>query len=160
MAPADGFAGAVQHYDVLVPGEKAAPTTRVEIQFPAGLRVTEIESVPGWRALMQRDASGRIVGAVWDGAAIAQGRFVRFGVLARNPDAPADLAWHVIQTYGDGSETHWTGAAGAEFPAAVTRVRRRGARVDAFTMVAALALLVAVAAAATAVRAWRRTPGQ
>jgi uncharacterized protein YcnI len=156
VAPAQAPVGAAQRYDVLVPGEKAPPTTRVEVQFPASLSVTEIESVPGWRATLQHDASGRIVGVVWDGGAIAQGRFVRFGVLARNPPSPADLAWNVIQSYADGSEAQWTGASGAQFPAPVTRVQRRGLTTRASTLVAVVALLLAGAASAAAVLAWRR----
>ncbi len=156
VTPAEGPTGVSQRYGLLVPSEKPIPTTRVEVQFPAGLRVAEVESVPGWRATTQADRAGRTVGAVWDAGLIPNGRFVEFGVLARAPETPTDLAWNVIQTYQDGTEVHWIGPPGAEFPAAMTRVRRKAGAIDASMVVAALAAVIALIAAIGATLAWRR----
>jgi N-methylhydantoinase A/oxoprolinase/acetone carboxylase beta subunit len=43
------------------------PTGRVEIRFPAGLRVVSFGDVPGWSVEVKKDASGAIIGAreVW-----------------------------------------------------------------------------------------------
>jgi uncharacterized protein YcnI len=54
--------------DVLrVPNEKDVPTTRVEITFPADIRVISFVEVPGWRLETRADSTGRIVAATWTG---------------------------------------------------------------------------------------------
>ncbi len=99
VVPEESRPGAAERYSVRVPSEKSIPTARVEVQFPEGLQVTELEAVPGWRITIQRDRDGRTLG-VWQGGAIPPGQFVEFGVLARNPAAPGELAWKTIQERG------------------------------------------------------------
>ena len=150
--PIEAPVGRVERYRVVVPSEKPVPATRVEVQFPVELHVTEIEAVAGWRATSQRDRAGRIIAAVWQGGEVPSGQFVELGVLARNPDRAAELSWKIIQTHQDGSEIHWTGPPGTAFPAAMTRVRRS----DWTAAIALIALMVALLAAAGATLAWRR----
>ena len=152
VVPAEGQAGGLQRYGIIVPGERSVPTTRVEVQFPEALRVSEVQALAGWRTTSQKDRTGRVVGAIWEGGELPPGQFGEFGVLARNPDGAANLTWKTIQTYQDGYEAQWIGPPGAEFPGAITRVRAAGVT----TSLAAFALLVALAAAAGAGLAWRR----
>ena len=154
--PAEGAPAVVQRYALLIPTEKAIPTTRIEIKFPDGLRVSEIEVVSGWRSTVQRDREGRIVGAIWEGGVLPPGHFVAVGLLARNPDAPGEMAWKLIQTHQDGSEIHWIGPPSAEFPAAVTAIRRPGDQLGPTAMLAGAALIGALLAVALALSAWRR----
>jgi uncharacterized protein YcnI len=123
VTPADAPATTVQRYCIRVPSEKSIPTTALEIQFPDALEITETDAPPGWRVTAAKGRQGRIVGATWHGGRILPKQFLEFGVLARNPAAPAELTWKAIQTYQDGSEVHWIGPPRAQFPAAVTRVR-------------------------------------
>lgn len=153
VSPAEAPVGITQRYGLLVPGEKPIPMTRVEVQFPAELRVAEVESTPGWRAVTQSDLAGHMVGVVWDGGLIPYERSVEFGVLARNPERPTDLAWKFIQTYQDGSEVHWTGPPGTAFPATITRVGRRdGAISPSMILAAALAAVAALVGVVLALR--------
>jgi len=154
VAPAEAPAGVVQRYTVTVPSEKKHPTTRVEIDFPVELRVTEVEAPAGWTAARQMGRDGPIVGVAWADGTIPPDQSADFGVVALNPDAGATLGWKVIQTYQDGSEVHWTGAPTAEFPEAVTVVRRSiGAGL--VTAMAVVLLLGAGAAVVVARRARR-----
>ncbi len=147
VSPAQAPVGAVQRYAVTVPSEKKIPTTRVEIDFPAELHVTDVDAPAGWTATRQMGQGGRLVGAVWAGGAIPPEQSADFGVVARNPDSGATLGWKVIQTYQDGSEVHWTGPPTAEFPVAVTVVRRSiGAG-----LVTAVAMVIVLVGGAVAV---------
>ena len=155
--PAESQPAIVQRYTLLIPTEKASPMTRVEIQLPDVLWVSEIEAVSGWRSTAQRDREGRIVGARWEGGQVPPGHFLAVGVLGRNPDAPGEMAWKLIQTHQDGSEIHWIGPPSAEFPAAVTAIRRAGDAAGLASVLAGAALIGALLAVAVAVLAWRRT---
>jgi uncharacterized protein YcnI len=113
----------VQRYCIRVPSEKSIATTSVEVQFPDGIEVTQIESPAGWQATAQKDRRSRTASALWQGGSIPPRQFLEFGVVARNPAAEVELAWKAIQTYVDGSEVHWIGPPSAQFPAAITSVR-------------------------------------
>ena len=156
VSPAESSPGLVQRYGLLVPTEKAIPTIRVEVQFPPALRVTEIESVPGWRSTTQRDRAGRVVGAVWEGGLVPPGHFFELGVLGRNPETSGELPWKLIQTYQDGSEIHWIGQPSAEYPAAVTLVRQPNPSIGGAAILAGATLIVALVATTIALLAWRR----
>jgi hypothetical protein len=54
---------------------------------------------------------------------------LEFGVVARNPQAPTALIWKAIQKYQDASEVHWIGPPQAQFPAAITHVRKQRSKV-------------------------------
>jgi uncharacterized protein YcnI len=126
VVPAESDAAATVRYGIRVPTEKPIPTVRVEVQFPADLRVLDFEAAAGWRLTAQTDGAGRPVDAVWDGGTIGPNEYAEFGLRAQNPYREAELRWTVIQTYQDGSEAQWSGPATGEFPAPTTRVRSRG----------------------------------
>jgi uncharacterized protein YcnI len=154
VVPADSPAGATERYGIRVPTEKPVPTVRVEVAFPSGLRVLDIEASPGWQVTVQTESGGRPVGATWDGSSIPAGQFAEFGLRAQNPDGEAQLRWSVIQTYADGSEVQWIGAPNAEFPAATTRVRG-GQVVQSLDPLAGASGLLAVCALVVSALAWR-----
>jgi len=113
--------GAYEKYVLRVPNEKDVPTTRVEIHFPADLRVSSFGDVPGWQLEVLTDSAKRIVGAVWTGT-LAAHRFVELPFVAANPKTAATLTWPVFQTYGSGEKVEWTGPQGSKTPASSTTI--------------------------------------
>ena len=111
--------GGYERYVLRVPNEKTTATTRVEIHFPAEVRVTAFEDVPGWTLEVMTDSAKRIVGAVWTGNLPPQ-RFVELPFMAANPKEGAALTWPAYQTYADGERVEWTGPEGSKSPASVT----------------------------------------
>ena len=121
--PAEAPPGAYQRYTLRVPNERAFPTERVAITFPAGVRVISFDEVNGW-ALETSSADEGVTfsGAVWSGT-IPVGRFVEFGFIGVNPTEEATLKWDVVQTYQDGTVVEWTGPVDSATPASLTLVR-------------------------------------
>jgi uncharacterized protein YcnI len=124
--PKASTTGAYEKYVLRVPNEKEVATTRVEIRFPAGLRVTSFGDVAGWRLEVLTDSAQRIVGAVWTGTLPPQ-RFVELPFVGANPKTAGQLVWPVYQTYADGERVEWTGAAGTKAPASVTTIAEASA---------------------------------
>jgi YD repeat-containing protein len=115
--------GAYEKYVLRVPNEKdTSVTTRVEIQFPAVVRVISFTDVAGWQLQVRRDSTGRITAAVWTGA-LPPERFVEFPFVAVNPREAARLVWPVYQTYSDGDRVGWVGPENSDEPASVTTIR-------------------------------------
>jgi uncharacterized protein YcnI len=119
--PKASTTGAFERYVLRVPNERKVATTRVEMNFPADVRVTSFEDVPGWQIDVKRDTAQRIVGAVWTGS-LPPERFVEFPFSAANPKTATEIHWPVIQTYADGELAEWTGPAGSKRPASSTTV--------------------------------------
>ena len=113
--------GAYERYVLRVPNEKTVATTRVEIRFPADVRVSSFSDVPGWQLEVLTDSAKRIVGAVWTGTLPPQ-RFVELPFVAVNPKTDAKLTWPTYQTYADGERVEWTGEEGSKSPASVTTI--------------------------------------
>jgi uncharacterized protein YcnI len=110
-----------EKYLLRVPNEKAVATTRVEIRFPADLKVSSFEDVAGWQLEVLTDSAKRIIGAVWTGTLPPQ-RFVEFPFVATNPKTAMQVTWPTFQTYADGMRVEWTGAPGSKSPASVTAI--------------------------------------
>jgi uncharacterized protein YcnI len=119
--PKTSNTGAYEKYVLRVPNEKAVATTKVEIHFPAGLRVTSFADVPGWKLEVTTDSAKAIVGATWTGTLEPQ-RFIEFPFVAANPKTDTKLEWPAFQTYADGERVEWTGPEGSKRPASVTTV--------------------------------------
>jgi uncharacterized protein YcnI len=113
--------GAYEKYVLRVPNEKDVATTRVEIRFPAGLRVVSFGDVAGWQLEELRDSSNAVIGAVWTGNLPAE-RFIEFPFVAVNPKEDATLVWPAFQTYANGERVDWTGPADGEKPASTTKI--------------------------------------
>jgi uncharacterized protein YcnI len=119
--PKTSTLGAYERYVLRVPNEKAVATTRVELRFPAGVRVTSFADVPGWQLEIVTDSAKAITAAIWTGNLPAQ-RFIEFPFVAVNPKTDARLEWPAYQTYADGQRVEWTGPEGSKSPASATMV--------------------------------------
>lgn len=119
VSPGTSRPNAYERYVLRVPNEGDSPTTRVEIIFPAEVRVISFADVPGWRIEASFDSTGRATSAAWIGS-LAPSRFVEFPFIGVNPAAAATLVWPVIQTYANGARAEWTGPRGSDAPASVT----------------------------------------
>src|SRR4029079_16043441 len=60
--PRTSSPGGYERYVLRVPNEKTPARPRVEIGFPAGLRVTSFEDVPGWQLEVLTDSAKRVIG--------------------------------------------------------------------------------------------------
>ena len=141
--PGTSAPGAYERYVLRVPNEKTTATTRVEIRFPAELRVTSFEDVPGWQLEVLTDSAKRIVGAVWTGT-LAPQRFVELPFMAANPKSGDRLVWPAYQTYADGERVEWTGDVGSKRPASVTTLGNQDTGGGASRWVSWAALLLAL----------------
>ena len=119
--PRQSTTGAYEKYVLRVPNEKAVATTRVEIHFPAGVRVTSFADVPGWQLEVVTDSAKAITAAIWTGN-LPPERFVEFPFVAVNPKTDTKLEWPAYQTYADGERVEWTGPEGSKRPASVTTI--------------------------------------
>lgn len=158
VLPERSTPSAYEKYVLRVPNEAGSATTRVEIRFPAGVRVLSFADVPGWEIQVLTDSAGRVTGAVWTGTLPAQ-RFVEFPFVALNPSDEARLVWPAYQTYADGERVEWTGPEESERPASSTIVRAvsdRGRSDWAFYMSAA-AIVLALVGLGVALRPRTRT---
>ena len=121
VCPKTSTLGAYERYVLRVPNEKAVATTRVELRFPAGVRVTSFADVPGWQLEVVTDSAKAITAAIWTGTLPPQ-RFIEFPFVAVNPKTDARLEWPAYQTYADGQRVEWTGPEGSKSPASATMV--------------------------------------
>ncbi|HKS06968.1 MAG TPA: DUF1775 domain-containing protein [Gemmatimonadaceae bacterium] len=117
--PRNSTAGARERYTIRVPNERGVATTRVQITFPASLRVSGFMDTPGWKLEILRDTAKRITGAVWTGNLPVE-HFAEFTFNATNPKDATELVWPVLQTYADGELASWTGPRGTDRPASAT----------------------------------------
>jgi uncharacterized protein YcnI len=99
--------GAYEKYVLRVPNERDVSTVKVELRFPAGLRVVSFGDVPGWKLQILTDSAQRITGAVWTGV-LPKERFVEFPFVAVNPKDSTSLTWPTYQTYQGGERVEWT----------------------------------------------------
>lgn len=145
--------GAYERYLLRVPNERGVPTQRVEIFFPAGLRVVSFGDVPGWTLEVKKDASGAVTGAVWWGELRAE-RFVELPFVAVNPKDDARLVWRVAQTYSGGERVDWNGPEGSKTPASSTEIGAgdSGGGGRHALLLSAVALVVALIALGLALR--------
>ena len=122
VSPAESTAGVTQRYTMRVPTERQSPTVRIELSLPAAVNVTSFGTTAGWKMEQQKDAQGRITGAVWSGGSIPFAEYAEFSFEAKNPATPMKLEWKVIQIYEDGTRSEWTGPEGSRTPSSVTTI--------------------------------------
>lgn len=154
--PRTSLPGAYERYVLRVPNERDVPTTRVELHFPADVRVVSFGDVAGWKLEVLIDTAQRITGAVWTGV-LPKERFVEFPFIAVNPRDSARLTWPTIQTYANGEVVQWTDPdttaktpVSATIVATVTPPPLKVSRTSLYISVAAL--LFALTALAVALR--------
>ena len=119
--PRTSSPGAYEKYVLRVPNERDRPTLRVEIRFPAELRVVSFGDVPGWTLNVLTDSAQRIIGAVWTGI-LPKERFVEFPFVGVNPKSATKLSWPTFQTYAGGERVEWTGSESSKTPASATAI--------------------------------------
>jgi len=124
--PRSAARGAFERYVVRVPNEKNVPTTRVEIHFPAEVRISSFLEVAGWQLQVLTDSSGKITGAVWTGS-LPPKRFIEFPFIGVNPKEGDRVVFPALQTYEGGEIVQWTGPEGSKTPASVTTLTERPA---------------------------------
>lgn len=144
--PRSAARGAFERYVVRVPNEKNVPTTRVEIHFPAEVRISSFLEVAGWQLQVLTDSAGKITGAVWTGS-LPPKRFIEFPFIGVNPKEGDRVVFPALQTYDGGEVVQWTGPEGSKTPASVTTLTERPAGASASgtsstTLYVALAALV------------------
>jgi uncharacterized protein YcnI len=152
--PKQSTIGGYERYVLRVPNEKAIATTRVELHFPAGLRVTSFADVPGWQLEVVTDSAKAITAAIWTGTLPPQ-RFIEFPFVAANPKTDTRLVWPAYQTYADGQRVEWTGPEGSKSPASATTIAAAGATAGGGGMSARLpwlALVISVVSLGLAMR--------
>lgn len=144
--------GAFERYVVRVPNEKNVPTTRVEIHFPAEVRISSFLEVAGWQLQVLTDSAGKITGAVWTGS-LPPKRFIEFPFIGVNPKDGERVVFPALQTYEGGEVVQWTGPEGSKTPASVTTLTERpaaGSAAGASGAAGSTPLYVALAALALA----------
>jgi uncharacterized protein YcnI len=144
--PRTAAPGAYERYVIRVPNEKNTATTRVEIHFPAEVRISSFLDVPGWQLQVLTDSAGKITGAVWTGS-LPPKRFIEFPFIGVNPKTgTTQLVWPAFQTYADGQVVQWTGPTGSKTPASATELTERassGSSIALWIAIAALGLALA-----------------
>jgi uncharacterized protein YcnI len=130
--PKESTTSAYEKYTVRVPVEKDVNTTKVRVEFPADIKVSSVEPVPGWSYAFEKDADGRIKAITWTATAggIKPHEFMEFPFVAANPKQPGQIAWKAYQTYADGSVVEWTGDPNSKTPASVTTIKQGTAEGD------------------------------
>jgi len=146
VSPAASRPGAYERYVLRVPNESDNATVKVEMTFPADVRVISFVDVPGWTLKAVMDSTGRAVSATWTGT-LAPERFVEFPFMAVNPKSNARIAWPVVQTYANGDRVEWSGPRDSDHPASVTEIGvPRESLGSLSNILAVLASMIALAA--------------
>jgi uncharacterized protein YcnI len=123
--PKEASQGAYEVFSVRVPSEKPVPTVKVEVKFPLdSVAVSRVEPKPGWTYVLAKDANGGVLGVTWTatGDGLGAEEFTDFSMQGKVADQATSITWKAYQTYKDGSIVEWTGAAGSDTPASVTKV--------------------------------------
>lgn len=108
-------------FTVVVPSERPAHTTKVDLKLPPGVIPFAYGETPGWKRELITASNGAIERVVWTGR-LAEDGYARFSFLAGTPERPTTLTWKALQTYDDGTVARWIGSPESESPAPVTRV--------------------------------------
>ncbi|MEV4423726.1 DUF1775 domain-containing protein [Patulibacter sp. NPDC049589] len=108
-------------FTVIVPSERPAHTTRVDLKLPPGVIPFAYGETPGWKRRLITASNGAIERVVWTGK-LAEDGYARFTFLAGTPEKPATLTWKALQTYDDGTIARWIGSPDSDSPAPVTKV--------------------------------------
>ena len=117
-------------WTMLVPNERNAATTRIQLKVPQGVVPFSFEDAPGWRRTLTYAPDKSIDTIVWRGRLPTQG-LASFTFLATTPDREGQLAWKALQTYADGQIVRWIGPPDAEEPASTTTVSKAISRQNA-----------------------------
>ncbi|GAB19471.1 hypothetical protein GOEFS_086_00410 [Gordonia effusa NBRC 100432] len=105
---------------LLVPNESdaGAATTKVSIEIPR-LKGLRTESVPGWRAVIDKDPKTeevtRVTWTAADGnAGVKVGEFGQFSIAGGPFPSQSSVSLPTVQTYANGEVVNWNQPAGAD----------------------------------------------
>lgn len=123
--PKETTTGAYEKYTVRVPVEKDVNTTKVKLEFPANVKVSTVQPIPGWSYEFEKDKDGRNTALVWTATegGIKAHEFTEFAFVGANPKEAGTLSWKAYQTYADGEVVEWTGAPDSKTPASLTTIK-------------------------------------
>lgn len=109
VLPSTVTQGQATEFTVRVPTERTVPTTQVRVDFPSQVTVFSFaDPPPGWTLRPIRSRDGRSIGVIYDGGAIAVGRYADFHFLG-TPFGSGTAIWSARQRYADGLVKPWTG---------------------------------------------------
>ena len=90
--------------------EKSALTTQLNVALP-NVASASTESMPGWTARLDRDASaGTTRSVTWTaapGTGIGADQFALFRISVKLPDSAQTIGFPATQTYSDGTVVKW-----------------------------------------------------
>ncbi|TQK62523.1 uncharacterized protein YcnI [Brevibacillus sp. AG162] len=123
--PKEATTGSYEKYTVRVPVEKDVNTTKVKLEFPAGVKVNSVQPIPGWSYEFEKDKDGVNTALVWTATegGIKAHEFQEFTFVGANPKEEGQLAWKAYQTYANGEVVEWTGDKDSKTPASVTTIK-------------------------------------
>ncbi len=121
--PKEITVGGFEEFHVRVPSEKEEATTKVRLEFPAGLGSARFKPKAGWNYEVEKDAAGNTAAVTWSGGQIGPQQYDVFDFTARAPKTPGPLSFKAYQTYASGTVVAWDGAVGTKTPASVVQVR-------------------------------------
>lgn len=117
QAPACSFS----KFTVRVPVERPVATTRIDVDIPQGIIVTNIQPKPDWRFGLQT-TRGIVTKISWTGGALMPHEFDEFAFLAETPRTPGVVTWNAWQYYSDGVIVKWDGPTNADTPHSITSI--------------------------------------
>jgi uncharacterized protein YcnI len=128
---ADDFA----RFDVRVPTERAADTTKVSVKLPEGIFFVSFQPKAGWHRTVKMvklskpvelfgdKITERVASVTWTGGRIRPGEFDEFGMSAKLPNTPGkSLVFPAVQTYSSGEVVRWIGPPDSEEPAPAVKL--------------------------------------
>lgn len=118
--------GSYEKYDVRVPVEKDANTTKIELKVPKELTVVGVEPNEQFDHKLNKDDDGNITKITWTAKdkGIGPNEFIDLPIQVANPEKEGEFKWDAYQTYDDGETVKWTGDEDAEKPAPITKVAK------------------------------------
>lgn len=123
--PPQLLGGAPEPVEVRVLAEGAVPTVQVRLEVPPQVTSVWVQPVPGWRAEVERDATGRATAVVWSGGSLRAGEMMVFPLAVQVP-GPAPVAWQVQEVLQDGTRLAGPTAGPAGMPGRTLFAARRG----------------------------------
>ncbi|MBZ8172359.1 DUF1775 domain-containing protein [Staphylococcus cohnii] len=127
MNPDTSEPGSYEKYDVRVPVEKEANTTKIELKVPEGVNVVGVAPQETFDHKLTKDDDGNITKITWIAKekGIGPNEFVDLPIQVANPDKEGEFKWDAYQTYDDGETVKWDGDEDAEKPSPVTKVSKK-----------------------------------
>src|SRR5699024_8514406 len=104
MNPDTSEPGSYEKYDVRVPVEKEANTTKIELKVPEGVNVVGVAPQETFDHKLTKEDDGTITKITWTAKDkdIGPNEFVDLLIQVANPDKEDEFKWDAYQTYDDG----------------------------------------------------------